>query len=411
MTSENATAEYIEFLFHRGCISHVVSASPNAPISTLALTQRCLASGIPFPVPLPDGSVGVKVENGIPTALAALDLVIEEVPIGHNEAASEEIAPMQLSPDDPGDNLAAVHDTTQNMAEAPEATEQHLEPADPDLDTTHSQGNPSEDYADDLHSAAQSDDTFEDPELTEPTMFVRSGARTVVEAVEPTVEQTGLTSHETDTSVCEDVDTGFADEAIGGIAETEAVEVDGAPGEVVADIGEADNDQVVELLAGIEERVANIVAQQSAIAEQIAAFSVALKDIASRPVPRPDTSEFNRGMAKMTAAFAHTLRRIEYNGEVMQAAQDKGGADIAACLADGFGSLAEAIRVGSPASVGASTELTMIATMQETLSHQLATLIEAQPMHQPPALEEFLLDLRHATAELLAEQTRVLQAG
>ena len=49
--------------------------------------------------------------------------------------------------------------------------------------------------------------------------------------------------------------------------------------------------------------------------------------------------------------------------------------------------------------------------MQETISHQLAKLIEVHQAAKPPAMEEFLQDLRHATAELLAEQARLSRAG
>ena len=49
--------------------------------------------------------------------------------------------------------------------------------------------------------------------------------------------------------------------------------------------------------------------------------------------------------------------------------------------------------------------------MQQALSRQLAEVRAAQQATRPPAMEEFLLDLRHATAELLAEQARVAGTG
>ena len=89
MSAENATAEYLDFLLARGAATHVVSAPAGATLSTLALTQRCLASGVDFPVPLPDGTVAIKLDGAVPLALSALDLSIVDL----RETAAEAPAP------------------------------------------------------------------------------------------------------------------------------------------------------------------------------------------------------------------------------------------------------------------------------------------------------------------------------
>lgn len=398
MTTESATSEYIEFLSLRGCISHVVSASPNSPISTLALTQRCLASGIPFPVPLPDGSVGVKVENGIPAALAALDLVINEVP--DHEAVM------------PDDGVESVEATAEQLGSVPEEDDVAVDAPTTGESVSQAADVPQEAPVSEDCSAVGMPEDREDP--------VDEAACDPGERAEP--DQAGGA----DTDVCEAAEPTMFVRSATRISTTEEALITDAPleDEASSDLGsgpdhpETDNtttdsaaDDLAELLSAINARLGALEDQQAGVVEALGSLSSSIVAMESRQIPRPDATEFNRGMAKMTVAFAHTLRRIEESLETARGGHEDSPANVSECLADGFGALANAIRGMHPTYVGAATDLTMIASMQETLSHQLAKLIEATPVPQPPALEEFLMDVRHATAELLAEQARIAQAS
>ena len=72
MSVDDETAAYVEFLRGRGRITHIVSNAVDAEVSTMALVQRCLASGVDVPVPLPDGTVGIHLPDGLPAALKSL---------------------------------------------------------------------------------------------------------------------------------------------------------------------------------------------------------------------------------------------------------------------------------------------------------------------------------------------------
>ena len=421
MTAQNATSEYIEFLCQRGSISHVVSSPPGASISTLALTQRCLASGIEFPVPLPDGTVGINIEGDVPAALAALDLVIEAVPGAGQveprdevEAADGEAS--EISPEE-GDFTEADVDAIPEEAllQGHSAVDEEDEVASAESETELAS-----DDAISADSEVEPADGTQGSESDGVPMFMRSGSQASSMAAsdgpgggeslgECTAEESDAAGISPEIPAQEDpveesvsAEADAVDEAFMVMPESEpdAEPEAGPPASDVAD-----------RLIALEAAVASLSEGQVQLSSRFDAFDASLEDMVSKPVPRPDAVEFNRGMARMTAAFAHLMRRVDILLDAMPEPGATGGENVAEPLATGLSAIAEAVRASASAQNPAASELTLIASMQETLSHQLAKLIEASQSRQPPEMEEFLLDLRHATAELLAEQSRLAQTG
>ena len=170
-------------------------------------------------------------------------------------------------------------------------------------------------------------------------------------------------------------------------------------------------ERIVSMLNELEGRFSGLEAGQSGLVARIDSFGQTLDAVAARQPPRPDVSDFNRGIARVTTALNHTLRRVEDSLGEISSGSSKNGADVAGSLSTGLSALAEAVRATQGGHSGTASELAMISSMQETLSHQLAKLLEASQAQRVPVMEEFLLDVRHATAELLAEQARVSKAG
>ena len=454
MSGQDATSDYLEFLQRHGRISHVVSAPPEHAISTLALTQRCLASGIDFPVPLPDGRVAIKVEGEVPRALAALDLVIERL---EDAAASERaISDLDWSGEDaffgaspreePQERKLQENadiDAVPTAATGPTDVAADVNAWDAsDLDEVDSSfaektsgalphdAEPAPADSDNVQDTAADEpfDGGDDDSADVPPMFMRAFGRSaeaealraddlaeVTEAEDDLAGDLPAAADMTDAQAVPDEEAPSSGDAAG----LDDQMTDDAPHKTSAAAAEPAPEQLDRILVQLDalQRLSDSGAEATArLTETVEALSRSVGALASRPVPRPDTSDFNRGMARMTAALAQTMRRLDM--VIERAAPDEDGIDgagIAEALAGGFASLAEAIRAanagGAVRADHGQPDLSVIASMQETMGHQLAKLIEAQASPKPPELEEFLLDLRHATAELLAEQARLAKAG
>lgn len=120
MQTTQATADYIRFLSSHDGITHIVSSTSDANSSTLALTQKCLASGVDFPVPLPDGTVGINVPDGVPEKLLSFAVVVDAITEneGRDAAPAEEVE-ADNGDDEEEDISVAAHD----VAETPDVTE------------------------------------------------------------------------------------------------------------------------------------------------------------------------------------------------------------------------------------------------------------------------------------------------
>ncbi|MEM9425082.1 MAG: hypothetical protein AAGA06_00115 [Pseudomonadota bacterium] len=372
-------------------------------------------------------------ENGIPAALAALDLVINEVPnqgpfLPEEGDESVEDTSERLDTAPASDELAvdapAPRECSEQMSEAADVPQE--KPVSEDCSAVEftqmpeDLEDPVDDKACDMGDHAETSQAGE-ADTVEPTMFVRSSAR--IAMAEGSLNADAQVEDEPNSDVdsaLDDPETGhimdsatddfIPDHMMETAPESDIEDAEAPPNTQSVKDDETPSDRIVEFLSAIDTRLGVLEDQQSTLAEALGSPSSSIDTMESRQMPRPDATEFNRGMAKMTVAFAHTLRRIEDSLEAARGGQEESGTSVSECLADGFGALANAIRAMNPTHVGTATDFTMIASMQETLSHQLAKLIEATQAPQPPALEEFLMDVRHATAELLAEQARIAQA-
>lgn len=407
MTSQNPTADYVEFLKERGSISHIVSAPEGATLSTLALTQRCLASGISFPVPLPDGSVAINVSGDVPASLSALDLVIEDVTAGFDaepdddhpedvEPRSFELAP-EVEPDEPSGTLEAMDGAPEEGGSASAApTEIPGDDEPPDAEVG-DQPFEAEEPEGDAHPIQTLEDGDAESETAEPEADLE-------EIAEP--QHDAFVEGMTEVSAADPVASEDPSEAVEVPADQSGFGTPPAPGA---------SPDVLDALSDLVVRIDGLATEQSQIVRSIAEIRSTVEEALSRPLPRPDVSEFNRGLAKMTAAFAHAVQRMEAAADALGAAKaTDGGSEVATALSAGLSALSEAVRLGAAARAGRDVhgaDLAVIASMQETLSHQLSKLIESGVANGPPAMEELLMDLRHATAELVAEQTRRASAS
>lgn len=424
MTTQDATLEYIDFLRQRGSISHIVRASPEASLSTLALTQRCLASGIAFPVPLPDGSVGVNVPGEIPPALSALGVVIEAVggdPVEVGEGAEESVeetvsdaAAEAPAPPDPGPAASDV--PGEECGREPVEDPDDAAPAGPDAPGEDAPFMAEEDVTapDMIDMPPDAATLAEDPEITELTGMAADDA-----PADDLVFDDAPRDFPAPDDMAEDPVPGEEAPPVGdavsqGEDTAAAPPVDMGAGTPLAPDATPDWAQShLDILSDLSVRIDTLTSEQAGLAERLSALSEKIEEVATRPVPRPDATEFNLGMARVTVAVAQALRRLDQALDTLGA--EPGRPDLGAALATGLSGIADAVRAvqgtGPAPDPAQQNDLTLIASMQETLSHQLATLIEAQQSAKLPAMEEFLLDLRHATADLLAEQERRARAG
>ncbi|MEO0916102.1 MAG: hypothetical protein AAFY31_03845 [Pseudomonadota bacterium] len=451
MPEPDATAKYLEFLLDQGAVSHIVSPQSGATLSTLALTQRCLASGVEFPVPLPDGSVAINLAGEVPKALAALDLTIEAYPSSQDAAGGDtppEPEDAGMAPEDasPPVDFSAESDAqdeaqlpeTQTMAEEPvgeileEAPESDASEFASDVSTAEgfdASDMPSDDGMDSeetVHDQATdvTPAAGEEAEESAPPMFIAASRDQGAENSTAS-GSFGSVSETPDTSapvMAPDEPDAATELAPEPSDDSEAFDDalpeadDTAEGSDVDDQARAESVEriarIEAMLTQLEGRFAAMETGQAGLAERVEAFSGELGEAVSRPLPRPDVNDFNRGMARIMTALSQSIRRIE---EALEnpAPQQTGDASsgVAASLSTGLTALADAVRAAHEEQGATSADLAIIASMQKTLSHQLAKLLESNHAQQAPVMEEFLMDIRHATAELLAEQARVAKAS
>ena len=428
MSRQDLAEDYIRFLINKGSISHIVKAPPSSSISTLALTQRCLASGIEFPVPMPDGSVAINISGDVPKALAALDLVIE--PVHPNDLDEGDF---DRTPGEFEDVVAERGTDTEDSKD-----DENVDDGDIIQDVNQGENPSAERMLGDTHEPSDLPGmgAFEEipGEATDegedgPAVFVRSGEQDSVDEGEDVSSE--ITDSVEDIPDDAEADTLGVDAAESEQCFEEAViesaqPIEDAPSDMpafqsddvsdddVSSQAEAINEgveRILSKLSAFEARFAALEDGQSGVVGLIDSFGETLDEVASRKIPRPDTSEFNRGVARISTALTQTLRRTDDALNQLATGPKEGGSEVAASLSRGLSALADAVRATQDPRTSASPELAMISSMQETLSHQLAKLLEADHSNGVPAVEEFLLDVRHATAELLAEQARAAKAS
>ena len=435
MSGQDATAEYLDFLRARNAVTHIVAAPAGVTLSTLALTQRCLASGVEFPVPLPDGRVAINLAGEVPLALAALDLSIVSAGSDGAEDRLEEEADMTFASEDAAALDAALPDTAAHDDDFVEPAADEFDEEDGTFADLSEEDAPTEmpvaaDEADLIEddAPAMEEDADADDAFVDADNLADGSAPQDSVPVEETVadsplylvaEQDDLSTSDADiaeTPSWEDVPTEdaaedetsmtYAANAADTVDDTESGEDMPVPSDARDRIA-----RIEAMLTRLEDRFASIENGQAGLTAKVETFSGALEDAMSRPVPRPDVSAFNRGMSRMMTALSQTIRRIEDVLEHML--QDGGGGanDVATSLATGLSALADAVRATQTGQSTTAADLEVITGMQKTLSLQLAKLLEASQAQRAPMMEELLMDIRHATAELVAEQARVARAS
>lgn len=380
MPRQDATTDYIEFLSKRGGITHVITAPPDAGQTTLSLTQVCLDCGIPFPVPLPDGSVAINVMGELPDTLTALDVAIRKVPAGtgDRDGASALIAP-PVEPEPEQEDIANEAAGGGGLGGTDDTPD-----IQPDTDRD----------ADDL-AVNGADSGF----APAPDSQQSAPEKQIEVLDEPIVGESLI-----DPDPSERETDGERPERVG---QNDHVHPKTAP---------ANPDRMQELLdvlTDIEVRIDALAQEQTQLAARFDQFAAILDQMASKPVPRPDATEFNRSMARMTAAFAQAMRRIDDLFETLVAERGtQSDAGIGHSVSIGMAALVDALKGVQMTGSGAGAQaLDDVLQMQGALSDQLAALLEIHKAASPPSIEEILLDLRHATAELVAGQTRMAETG
>ncbi|MEO0692209.1 MAG: hypothetical protein AAFY90_04960, partial [Pseudomonadota bacterium] len=171
-----------------------------------------------------------------------------------------------------------------------------------------------------------------------------------------------------------------------------------------------DADEAINAMAAKIEELTEAIAGQE---REITDLGAQLAALADRPVPRPDMSEANGHMARFATAFARALERLEAASARLETLQDPQqdtaivealeamGAKVSDVVEDAAGGAGQAI----------SPDLGRMIALQEVLVRQTATILDARPVGHDFAMSEFLTDLRHTIAELIAEQKRTALAS
>lgn len=537
MSVEEETAAYVEFLLGLGRISHIVTAASGAEVSTMALVQRCLASGAEMPVPLPDGTVAVHLPDGVPAALESLKVSVTELAereeaqdaapeepgqgsmerldaidaalrdieasmTSSEETPAAEMAPPELIDEDvdlPNPEHEAEIDEPMSAENAPSESADFAEEGPPledtsepveELDSSPTVDDVSEPVLEDDANVVVAQDNTDDPEadaaeevadiqeeaeseavapiafdeVAEDTeeVIVSEDDAAVVPAEEETldgsdsalgptqVEPSETEENHSEESVAEDPleipsepvapgeepsDQAEQAEEAEPIADslvqpTEVTPTDEEPADAAPSIEEATLELTPEQIVSDEggsgavtetpthlsdaEGYAVIADKLDALSDAIAEQSRRLDNIAekqealaSRPIPRLDTSEINRWFARFTTAFSQALARlervIEENGLGSEVTTAPSGLDeIKANLSTVVTLLTEARSEGSD-----GAQIAKVIELQEVTMRQVSALMEVGLMGSEPVLSEFLTDLRHTIAELIADQKRL----
>ncbi|MEL6644558.1 MAG: hypothetical protein AAFQ79_11520 [Pseudomonadota bacterium] len=441
---QDSAQDHIELLLSQNRITHIITGSGERPLSGAALIQRCLSAGLENPVPLPDGTVAVHMPQGLPDTLAALNLSARALhPDGEPAAAPPHVSDRErLAAIDAaiqeleariGRDLAAVtghrnppvEPAAEPVDEAPgnegepalEAGARDSEPmGDPLLLTAENMG-PAPHPEEPVEDAADNEDGIFElsflPDGSEPAAGESGSAadgsgvdslesEPVLGECEPDEADPTDSGAEMDASDATSVGVDHAGAALQGsevFAPTEAGL--GAPGR---------DDAVTQL----SERLVALETVMSDQREAFAAMSAAVHEVADRPLPRPDMSEANRAFARFTTAFAHALGRLERVSDGLQSMSEAAETDGVAGGMDGLGAglsdLAAAIARASerPAQ---GPDVAHLVSLQTVMIRQLAAILDAQRPKANDAVEEFLADLRHNVAEIVAEETQSARAS
>lgn len=366
MLPEDGTHEYIQFLRRRGSITHIVSGQPGGKISTLALTQRCLANGISCPVPLPDGTVGINAPEGVPAALAGPEVSVEPL--------ASTVEPELQEPTKPSLPLARLQAIDAKLGKLETALSEDKQVPKSDTNTS-----PQEvDVPPPSSSLIEENAHLEEP------------------VVEDTVEETDLVDPAASPVADAEIDHDLVHSEDGiqeaPMPEDASLESNGraeTPIFTEQKTEERLSEQFTKMCEDISKLNNSISEVQSAMESRLDTIESAISQGAQKPLPRPDTSQFNSSIAKMMTAFAAGLRRLETVADNIERqppemTEEQGRSD---------------------------DPLRTLAALQKTMALQVASLLEGHQASKTPEIKELLADVRLAIAELSESNSQFEKAS
>lgn len=459
MSATDETQEHIRLLKSQGRITHIVSSTGDVPSSGTALVQRCLSAGLDNPVPLPDGTVAVYAPDGPPSTLEALQMTVMAIAPastgGSGNRASDadrlvaiDSALRELEGRINGD-LRFVRAGPAPYAEAEDEITEADSSTTEAVDLAVADENVGDATSGELSDTAASLEVVTDPLILHPSGDLveedadASGPSDAIVVTEekdlgeqsgsiepPIIEERADSSESSDpfgssdpgTTADANTDPLSSEEAATELPflpssqatepsdEAPTLSAECAAEEVAQPLTGHDADEAVNAMAAQIEELTKAIAGQE---REITALGAQLAALADRPVPRPDMSEANGHMARFATAFARALERLEAASARLETLQDPQQDTAIVEALEALGArvsvVAEDVAEGSGQAI--SPDLDRMIALQEVLVRQTATILDARPVGHDLAMSEFLTDLRHTIAELIAEQKRTALAS
>lgn len=468
MPDPDETQEQIRLLKSQGRVTHIVAPAGDLELSSSALVRRCISAELDHPVALPDGTVAVFAPDGLPPTLEALQVTVLAVAQVSGEAASRrssdadrlvaiDSALRDLEARISGD-LSFVRSRAEWAAKPAPPAGEDAPPAPRDVDSALADAAPkSTDLAEDS-PFSEAEDT------TDPLVLhqISTPENTTLLTVEPTEEdcdhapdapdapdapgEEGQDVLDPPNEMAPDGDTAdpLGTNAMAPDEHIEEGQLDPVPDTPDPDLSAAltflpAGEPAQEMVAperpdaiapttpdlGPERDDANsaawvdaekldslmsVVERQGQALEAVVAR---LETLADQPAPRPDMAQANRYFARFATAFAKAVARLEAASDRLEALPDR---DSGSALGEGIAAVREELShlVSALAHRSASDDAADIAqliALQEVVVRQMAAVLDAQSSGQEPPLSEFLTDLRHTIAEIIAEQKRAAIAS
>ena len=405
MTTEDGTQDYIQFLRQRGIITHIVSGNSGEMIPTEALIQDCVAHDVACPVPLPDGTVGINVPDGVPAALAALGLSIEAI------ETTEKVS------SDPGEGRESIDQTLDQIEAA-------LTGTDAALDATHKANLAATLAFDDAEESAWDSDADEIGSGDTSNAW-DAPAAFVAPVSEPEIEEAHKveSAPQSETAFQDQPEEAAPDPLVSMMDEVLSDDVPDASSEPeiqprhLLEPEDAEKETEIEIEAfeapdemKPEEEGENPDSVQSAVHSDRAAF-VPEESIAAAPSGTDQTEAINDKLARVLNTQEEILDRLDLISDMQTSAGisdfDVGTDRLMTAFNTALKRFNEASAnetMGNVPFSSTGSDVRILAALQEIMALQMANLLQDQPSDTDPALLEMIMDLRHAVAELAAGQ-------
>lgn len=406
MTNDLYAEDQIRLLLRYGRVTHIVTTSPDSPLSPLGLVQRCLSANIEHAVPLGEGSAAIYAPNGVPRSLGVFDIRAEEIdlakyadcaqtPVTEHPAAGEASDEAEgATPESPNfDN----DDTSLNTERDDTLSTEERELSNPAPDLSENWDEQARSHQMEQPGADASAIECSKQETVSETTLASNGDASSTEDL----HYTGKV--QSDEPATDPVSSGSepSNENAPSSAER-GPEID--PLKLAKEIAEA-----MSQLDGERDRcgtahqvqddpgsgVSEILAASETIGKRLSTLEARIEDLATKPFPRPDTSGLNALMSRFAAGLSVALRRLEDAVDTLESGHARTSQSPTEPDDD--------TRAQQPEDT-ILRELGELASLQHMTLQQVATLIDATGSGSSVAQEAFLNDLRHAIAEIIAEQ-------